>query len=96
MPDKDEGFFIDYCMVDDCPPAICNGPHVGHVCADGSLVTQRYDNHDPCPFCGRYFITCVRCGRTTNDPDLWDPEAATGRIFCNACWPVRDRPWAKA
>ena len=35
-------------------------------------------------------ITCVRCGRTTTDPDRWDPEADTGRIFCDACWDHRD------
>lgn len=37
-------------------------------------------------------ITCERCGRTTTDPDLWDPEAGTGRIFCNRCWDHRDEP----
>jgi hypothetical protein len=32
---------------------------------------------------------CVRCGRTTGDPDRWDPEAGTGRIYCDTCWPHR-------
>lgn len=34
-------------------------------------------------------ITCERCGRTTTDPDRWDPELHTGRIFCDECWPHR-------
>lgn len=37
-------------------------------------------------------IVCERCGRTTTDPDRWDPEADTGRVFCDACWPHRDKP----
>lgn len=37
-------------------------------------------------------ITCERCGRTTADPDRWDPEADTGRIFCDRCWDLRDEP----
>lgn len=37
-------------------------------------------------------ITCERCGRETSDPDLWDPEADTGRIFCDNCWDHRDEP----
>ena len=37
-------------------------------------------------------ITCERCGRTTTDPDLWDPEADTGRVFCNNCWEHRNEP----
>jgi hypothetical protein len=37
-------------------------------------------------------ITCERCGRTTTDPDRWDPEADTGRVFCDACWPHRHEP----
>jgi len=35
-------------------------------------------------------VTCERCGRQTADHDLWDPEAGTGRIFCDSCWPLRD------
>jgi hypothetical protein len=43
----------DWCGVDDCPSSICNGPHVAHVCSDGSIVDQRYDNPESCPFgCG--------------------------------------------
>lgn len=34
-------------------------------------------------------ITCARCGKTTSDPDKWDPEADTGIIYCDACWPHR-------
>ena len=37
-------------------------------------------------------VTCERCGRTTDDVDLWDPEADTGRNFCDKCWPFRDKP----
>lgn len=37
-------------------------------------------------------ITCERCGRTTTDPDLWDPEIDTGRIFCDRCWDHRNEP----
>lgn len=37
-------------------------------------------------------ITCERCGRTTTDPDKWDPEAETGRIFCDGCWDHRNEP----
>lgn len=33
-----------------------------------------------------YVIVCERCGLMTDDPDLWDPEADTGRVFCNHCW----------
>lgn len=40
-------------------------------------------------------ITCERCGRSTTDPDLWDPEVDTGRIFCNRCWDHRDEPTTK-
>jgi hypothetical protein len=36
-------------------------------------------------------IECVRCGATTTDPDRWDPEVGTGRIFCDRCWPNRDQ-----
>lgn len=35
-------------------------------------------------------IRCEGCGRTTTDPDRWDPEADTGRVFCDACWPTRN------
>lgn len=31
-------------------------------------------------------IVCERCGVTTTDPDLWDPEYGTGAIYCNRCW----------
>jgi formylmethanofuran dehydrogenase subunit E len=31
-------------------------------------------------------IICERCGRQTTDPDKWDPEVDTGRIFCDLCW----------
>lgn len=34
-------------------------------------------------------ITCEGCGRTTADPDKWDPEADTGRILCDTCWSKR-------
>lgn len=37
-------------------------------------------------------ITCERCSKTTADPDRWDPEADTGRIFCDACWDHRNDP----
>lgn len=37
-------------------------------------------------------ITCERCGRTTTDVDLWDPEADSGRIFCDLCWSHRNDP----
>lgn len=37
-------------------------------------------------------ITCERCDRTTADPDRWDPEADTGRIFCDRCWDHRNEP----
>ncbi len=39
----------EWCIVDDCPAAICNGPHIGHYCPNGDLITQRYDNPSPCP-----------------------------------------------
>lgn len=42
----------DWCEVDDCPASICNGPHISHHCPNGDLVSQRYDNPAPCPFCG--------------------------------------------
>jgi hypothetical protein len=32
--------------------------------------------------------TCVNCGRTTGDPDAWDPEAGTGRVYCDKCWTI--------
>lgn len=56
--------------------------------ADGSvrvdhMDAQAGDYYGPAP------ITCEGCGRTTADPDRWDPEADTGRIFCDACWPHR-------
>lgn len=35
-------------------------------------------------------IRCEGCGRTTTDPDRWDPEADTGRVFCDTCWPTRN------
>lgn len=42
-----------WCVVDDCPSYICNGPHIAHVCSDGARVDQRFDNPEPCPFgCG--------------------------------------------
>lgn len=41
-----------WCEPDDCPAAICNGPHISHVCEDGDVVTTRSDNPDPCPWCG--------------------------------------------
>ena len=31
-------------------------------------------------------ITCARCGKTTTDPDKWDPEASTGIVYCDPCW----------
>lgn len=46
----------------------------------------------PCTDDCTWQVTCERCGRTTTDRDLWDPEAGTGRIFCDRCWPVRDEP----
>lgn len=33
-------------------------------------------------------IACDRCGRTTTDPDRWDPEVETGRILCDPCWDI--------
>lgn len=41
----------DWCAADDCPAAICNGPHVEHRCGD-HIVTARFDNAAPCPYCG--------------------------------------------
>ncbi len=38
---------------------------------------------------GSSLIVCCRCGKTTTDPDLWDPEAGTGDIYCNRCWDLR-------
>lgn len=49
---EDDGDVTCWCKVDDCPAAICNGPHVSHTCPNGDLVTQRYDDPTPCPFCG--------------------------------------------
>lgn len=37
-------------------------------------------------------VVCERCGKATMDPDLWDPEADTGRVFCGHCWDHRDDP----
>lgn len=34
-------------------------------------------------------FTCVDCGRTTQDPDRWDPDAVTGDIRCDPCWYAR-------
>lgn len=42
----------DWCEADDCPSIICNGPHVEHRCGD-SIVTARFDNDEPCPYCGK-------------------------------------------
>lgn len=50
-----------------------------------TVVTQDMTNDST-------LITCERCGRTTTDPDKWDPEADTGRIFCDRCWDHRDEP----
>lgn len=33
---------------------------------------------------------CERCGRATFDPDRWDPEASTGKVYCDPCWDRRD------
>lgn len=35
-------------------------------------------------------FTCVDCGRKTQDPDRWDPDAVTGEIRCDPCWYARD------
>jgi len=42
-----------WCEPDECPASICNGPHVSHTCENGDVVTVRFDNVEPCPFCGR-------------------------------------------
>lgn len=42
-----------WCLVDDCPSTICNGPHVAHTCPNGDTVTVRFDNNEPCMFCGQ-------------------------------------------
>jgi len=39
-----------WCEVDVCPASICNGPHYQHHCGD-SIITYRFDNKGPCPFC---------------------------------------------
>lgn len=31
------------------------------------------------------------CGRSTTDPDLWDPCVETGKSYCDECWPNRTR-----
>jgi hypothetical protein len=32
-------------------------------------------------------ITCEGgCGRSTTDPDKWDPDVNTGRVLCDKCW----------
>lgn len=41
-------------------------------------------------------IRCARCGKTTDDPDKWDPNAQTGIIYCDTCWPDRDKELACA
>lgn len=41
-----------WCTVDDCPAAICGGPHVSHVCANGDTITWHPDHHNGCPICG--------------------------------------------
>lgn len=46
-----------WCDVDDMPASICNGPHVSHRCPNGDLVTQRFDDPTPCPFCGHQSVT---------------------------------------
>lgn len=35
---------------------------------------------------------CHRCGRCTADGDLWDPDAYSGEIYCDRCWPEREKP----
>ena len=43
----------DWCKADDCPAAICGGPHVTHVCIEDAEVTTNARNVEPCPFCGK-------------------------------------------
>lgn len=43
--------FLPWCEVDDCPSSICNGPHINHTCWNGDVVTHRYDDKTPCPWC---------------------------------------------
>jgi hypothetical protein len=38
---------------------------------------------------GDPIIQCATCTRQTRDPDKWDPEATTGIIYCDHCWPNR-------
>jgi hypothetical protein len=35
-------------------------------------------------------FTCVDCGKTTTDPDRWDPHPDTGDIRCDHCWYAND------
>lgn len=39
----------DWCDVDDCPTAICKGPHIEHRCGE-YVYTLRADQE--CPTCG--------------------------------------------
>lgn len=43
----------DWCAVDDCPAAICGGPHRSHVCTNGDTITWHPDHHNGCPVCGQ-------------------------------------------
>ena len=43
---------MTWCVPDDCPASICNGPHVTHRCPNGDLVTRHATDRTPCPFCG--------------------------------------------
>jgi hypothetical protein len=52
MPGTDQDEVGAWCEPDNCPAAICNGPHVAHHCPNGDLVVTRFDYADPCPFCG--------------------------------------------
>jgi hypothetical protein len=40
----------DWCIVDDCPSTLCNGPHLEHDCKNDTRVTVRYGT--ACPICG--------------------------------------------
>jgi hypothetical protein len=66
---------VDWCAVDDCPAVICNGPHESHLCGD-SIVTRRFDDHSPCPFCGVVDATDVagRSEGATNPPGSLQTE----------------------
>jgi hypothetical protein len=52
MDRLDEDRAAQWCEPDDCPAAICNGPHVSHICGT-DVVTSRVGDKTPCPFCGR-------------------------------------------